>query len=445
MRMLCNGLLSLLLPFEKEVIFIEKRKADMSCARVKQYKSSNIGSAERHNERKNDSYENLNVVPERIQMNVHFVDPGKESYMDILRRMEEAGKVSLRGLRQDATLFDEIIIDVNTVYFERNGGYEYAVDFYKTAVDFLKEKFGSDYVISATMHADEINKAVTAEIGRDTFHYHLHAIVLPVVEKEILWSKRCKDPDLVGKVKTTVNQISHSKKWSFNVPQMDDDGNPVLRKNGKPKFRPSYSVLQDEFFDYMQEHGYKDFIRGERGSTAEHLSSLQYQIAKDSERLLQIEQDIRDAEIQYKSASTVHKTYSEIDDAGRKNLLTGNYSVSKEDFKQLTALAKEGISSRAEIERLRHDVSSYRNRSHHIIKSLEQLQEKYDNLLERCRPFLYSLEHLPELTNEFTDAVREKIKEKEVSEKAKYYQIKSGKKIIRKEKQTIIKNRDKER
>ena len=56
-------------------------KPDMSCARVKQYKSSNVGSAERHNERKNDSYENLNVVPERIPLNVHFVDPGEESYI----------------------------------------------------------------------------------------------------------------------------------------------------------------------------------------------------------------------------------------------------------------------------------------------------------------------------------------------------------------------------
>lgn len=33
----------------------------MSCARVKQYQSSDIGSAERHNERKNGSYDNINV------------------------------------------------------------------------------------------------------------------------------------------------------------------------------------------------------------------------------------------------------------------------------------------------------------------------------------------------------------------------------------------------
>ena len=44
----------------------KEQRPDMSCARVKQYKSSGIGAAERHNERKNESYDNINVVPERI-------------------------------------------------------------------------------------------------------------------------------------------------------------------------------------------------------------------------------------------------------------------------------------------------------------------------------------------------------------------------------------------
>ena len=193
----------------------EEQRPDMSCARVKQYKSSDIGAAERHNERKNESYDNINVVPERIPLNVHFCDPGGKSYMEILREMEADGAISLRGLRQDATLFDEIIIDVNTMYFERNGGYDYAREFYAEAVRFLEDKFGSENVISAVMHADEINRAASDELGKDVYHYHLHAVVLPVVEKEILWSKRCKDPALRGTVKEVIHQISHSKKWDM--------------------------------------------------------------------------------------------------------------------------------------------------------------------------------------------------------------------------------------
>ena len=124
-------------------------------------------------------------------------------------------------------------------------------------------------------------------------YYHLHAMVLPVVEKEILWSKRCKDEKLRGTVKEVVNQISHSKKWKSDIPLTDEKGNPLLRKNGKPMFRASYSILQDELFNYMTEQGFKDFQRGEYGSKAEHLTSLQYQIKQDKERLEKLQKRIQ--------------------------------------------------------------------------------------------------------------------------------------------------------
>ena len=101
---------------------------NMSCARVKTYTASKIGAIERHNERKNNDYGNVNVDPERIPMNVHFKSPGDKAYMQILKDMEAEGKVSRRGLRADAVLFDEVIFDVNTMYFEDRGGYEYAKD-----------------------------------------------------------------------------------------------------------------------------------------------------------------------------------------------------------------------------------------------------------------------------------------------------------------------------
>ena len=85
-------------------------KADMSCARVKKYTASDVSKAERHNERKNETYENMNVIVERIPFNVHFKKPFAPTYMEQLKQMEADGMVSLRGLRKDATLFNEIAI-----------------------------------------------------------------------------------------------------------------------------------------------------------------------------------------------------------------------------------------------------------------------------------------------------------------------------------------------
>ena len=82
----------------------------MSCARVKKYTASDVSKAERHNERKNETYENINVIEERIPYNVHFKKPFAPTYMEKLKQMEADGMVSLRGLRKDATLFNEIAI-----------------------------------------------------------------------------------------------------------------------------------------------------------------------------------------------------------------------------------------------------------------------------------------------------------------------------------------------
>ena len=386
---------------------------DMSCARVQTYSAAKIGAAERHNERKNSDYGNVNVDPERIPFNVHFKDSGDRSYMDILQEMEAAGDVSRKGLRSDAVLFDEVIFDVNTMYFEQRGGYDYAIEFYSEAYRYACEKFGEQNIISAVMHADEINKAASEEMGRPVYHYHMHLVALPVVEKEVRWSKRCKSPELVGTVKEVIHQISHSKKWASREPLLDDQGQPVMRKNGQPKFKPSYSVLQDEFFQHMTEHGFDGFSRGREGSTAEHLTSLEYQIQKDKARLMQIRDKIQAAQIQYEPASGIFKTYREIDNTGKKNPLTGNYSVPKKDFEDLTALAREGISSRGRISRLEDDVSFFRNRTYHLSNALDQLQEKYDQLVEKCRPFLLALEHFPDVVQKFIDQIKRLFREKQ--------------------------------
>ena len=65
----------------------KNNKADMSCARVKKYTASDVSKAERHNERKNETYENMNVIEERIPYNVHFKKPFAPTYMEQLKQI----------------------------------------------------------------------------------------------------------------------------------------------------------------------------------------------------------------------------------------------------------------------------------------------------------------------------------------------------------------------
>lgn len=141
----------------------------------------------------------------------------------------------------------------------------------------FQEVGGEQYILSAVMHADERNKSLSEELGRNVYHYHLHVVYIPIVEKEIRWSKRCKDKVLVDTVKEVIHRVSHSKKWA-SVKAVDEHGNLIWAENGKAVLIPSYSLLQDRFYEHMRQAGFKDFKRGVRGSMTQHLSVLDYKI-----------------------------------------------------------------------------------------------------------------------------------------------------------------------
>lgn len=257
---------------------------DRTTVRNQPRTESNIADAEAHNERQKGCYRNEDIVPERSHLNIHFKAP-TGGYQEMFRQMEQDGTISTRGLKQDAVHYGELVFDVNSAYFHNHGGYEYAKAFYaeayKAAVGIVG---GEQYILSAVMHADERNAGMSKALGYNVWHYHLHVVYVPVVEKQILWTKRCKDPTLVGTVKETIMQVSHSKMWA-SKPALDELGEPKRTKSGNVILKKSYSILQDQYHDHMVNAGFADVERGERGSTEEHLTSVQFKVMKEQESL----------------------------------------------------------------------------------------------------------------------------------------------------------------
>ena len=265
-----------------------RNTGDRTCVRNINVSDANIGNTQAHNEREKKTYVNPDIVPERAELNVHFKAPTGD-YVGMFSKMEEEKVISTRGLKPDATKFCELVFDVNSAYFYNHGGYDYARQFYEEAYRAAVEIVGGEqYILSAVMHADERNRAMSEQLGEDVYHYHLHVVYVPVVEKKVLYSKRCKDPALRGTVKEVITQVSRSKKWA-SKPAVDDIGEPILQKNGKPVLKKSYSVLQDDFYQHMVAAGYTDIERGEVGSTEEHLTVTQFKVEQEQQRLAQIQ------------------------------------------------------------------------------------------------------------------------------------------------------------
>lgn len=378
---------------------------DFAVARVETHTRASVGKSERHNERKNESYANMNVDLSQTHRNIHFKSTGDLTYNQYLDKLIDEGKVSLRGLKKDAKAFDELILDVNSGYFEFNGGYDYAAAFYESAFHFAEELYGEENIISAVMHADEINLGLSAEQGHPVYHYHLHVTALPVVEKKILWTKRCKDPALVGTVKEIVHQISHSKKWTSDQPLLDENGQPVLRKNVKPQYIASYSILQDKFIHYMYEHGFVDIVRGRQGSNTAHLSSLEYQIGKDQQRLEKLQENIRKEEIRYDPIRVGTQTMEEVEAIGKPTLL-GRVQMSKDEYDTLKDLAKECVAGRGEITRLEEENFRLSKLLRDKLRIIQNLENQLRELQEKCKPYLQALEHFPDLIRAFMEELR---------------------------------------
>ena len=204
---------------------------DRTSARNAKMTAAKVGNAQAHNERQKESYVNQDIVPERTKMNVHFKSPTGD-YAAMFDEMVASGTISTRGLKADAEKFGELVFDVNSAYFYNHDGYDFAKQFYadayKAAVSIVG---GEQYILSAVMHADERNRAMSEKLGEDVYHYHLHVVYIPVVEKEVRWTKRYKDPALVGTVKERIHQVSMSKKWA-SQPAIGEDGQTLLTKSG---------------------------------------------------------------------------------------------------------------------------------------------------------------------------------------------------------------------
>ena len=392
---------------------------------------ADVAKVQEHNEREKDSYSNQDIVPERTALNVHFKSP-TDDYVKMFEQMEQDGVISTRGLKPDAIKYGELVFDVNSAYFYNYGGYEFAKQFYADAYKAAVEIVGGEqYILSAVMHADERNRAMSEALGEEVYHYHLHVVYIPVVEKQILWSKRCKDEALRGTVKEVITQVSRSKKWE-SKPVLGEDGNPMLNAKGKKILKSSYSVLQDDFFNFMRNAGYTDVERGERGSTEEHLTVTQFKVQAEQQRLEAVTGQVAQAkrglenakaatekqkkklealQKETKTAKTVALTVQDIEAMGKKATFGNNITLTPDECRTLKDYAVSSFAEKAEKIKYKQKFEQAEKSAKTWKQRYDALHEQYQELKKKAQPFLDALEIASERVRAFLDVVLSRGKE----------------------------------
>ena len=386
---------------------------------------ADVAKVQEHNEREKDSYSNQDIVPERTALNVHFKSP-TDDYVKMFEQMEQDGVISTRGLKPDAVKYGELVFDVNSAYFYNHGGYEFAKQFYADAYKAAAEIVGGEqYILSAVMHADERNRAMSEALGEDVYHYHLHVVYIPVVEKQILWSKRCKDEALRGTIKEVITQVSRSKKWE-SKPVLGEDGNPMLNAKGKKILKSSYSVLQDDFFNFMRNAGYTDVERGERGSTEEHLTVTQFKVQAEQQRLeavtgqvAQAKRSLENAKAatekqkkklealqkETKTAKTVALTVQNIEAMGKKATFGNNITLTPDECRTLKDYAVSSFAEKAEKIKYKQKFEQAEKSAKTWKQRYDALHEQYQELKKKAQPFLDALEIASEKVRAFINSI----------------------------------------
>ena len=170
-------------------------------------------------------------------------------------------------------------------------------------------------------------------------------------------------------------QVSHSKKWQ-SQPVLDEFGEPMRTKTGKIVLKKSYSVLQDRYHDAMFAAGYTDVERGERGSTEEHLTTVQFKVMKEQEALDAIMAQQQSAEQAVRLAQANREEAEHEAEVAQKKLISiSNNSRDIETFVQRIGSADELLPDTGMLE----TAKSYRaGKALPIVKKLvRKLREVY--------------------------------------------------------------------
>lgn len=301
--------------------------------RNENHKMGAVHLIERHNERLNKNYSNKDIDLSRSHLNYHLKKIQSETYHQEFERIRSQynllGNLRLTGEKQ-SNVMCEFLITSDKEFFDRLGE-EKTKRFFSDAYDFVASKVGGEqFIVSAVVHIDEKSP-------------HMHVSYIPVIKGK----DRKKNPCL---------RINCSEFW---------------------KGRDSYSKLQDEYFDYITSRGYP-LERGERGSTAEHLSVSEYKLKKTIEQISELTEQVAEIE--------------SVDNISKRNLPLNMVALKKTDFETLTAAAKGYVSAKkAEAENavLNEKCITLEAKNHELTEennilsgNLKQLEMDFDNFAD---------------------------------------------------------------
>lgn len=322
------------------------------------YKSGNVFGLQKHNQRENDNYSNIDIDKARTPLNYDLINKGNINYTKQIKTIIEANRSSQRAIRKDATVYCECIVSSDSDFFE-NLAEDNQKKFFEKALEYLKDKIGEEFIISANVHLDETTP-------------HMHVGFVPIIDNS-LSAKKLIDRKFLMEVQDQLPL--YLKNLGFDIQRGI--------KNSKRKHKDTKELKKE--LDREYENRCKDI-----NFVEDYKNKLERQIE-------QIEAELNEKTIEYDNATKILS----------KNSLV-MYQIKEMEFEPVIFSSDKVKISKADFERLKESaLKAYTQHNLYAtvskqLENLKQEKEYYKSQLEesrRCRAedyndFRYELKSL---------------------------------------------------
>jgi len=333
-----------------------------SIIRVQKVKGKvNTTGIQKHVQRENETYENLDVDLERSHLNYDLVNETAINFNQRIEEKIENNYTGTRKIRSDAIKHVDGIVTSDKLFFDLQTQ-EQTGSFFEDAKTFLEKEYGKDNLLYATVHMDEKTP-------------HMHYGVVPITEDGRLSAK-----EVVGNKKDLTN-------------------------------------FQDRFNQYMNDNGY-DLQRGEskhkterKHQQVEHYKSqtdyhnMEYQKAQN--RLENVKMDMR------KSQEVMEYSYREVQSLKNEYMNLKNQIESEKNYWEQTTLPK-----------FKQSRDKYLQQEKQAKKKKDDLEKKQDDLLNTFVSIQKDIEDTEE-DKAYEKAQRDKIRAEKEKYELKYQSLKN--------------------
>ena len=343
------------------------------------YKSGNVFGLQKHNQRENENYSNIDIDKARTPLNYDLVNQGNINYLKRVKSIIEANRASERAIRKDATVYCECIISSDSDFFE-NLTEDKQKEFFKNSLDYLRSKIGEEFIISANVHLDETTP-------------HMHVGFVPIIENS-LSAKKLIDRKFLREVQDQLP--AYLKNLGFDI-QRGIKGSKRKHKDTKELKKELDRELENKYKDINAIESYKNELEGKIEQLEAHLNqkTIEYDnvtkiLGKNSLVMYQI-QEMKVEPVMFSSDKVkIDKNdFKRLKDSALKAYTQHNLHATV--LHQLEELKEEKQYYKSELEESRrYRVDDYNNFRYEL-KSLKKENERLGSEINKVNEILRSM------------------------------------------------------